>query len=90
MYIIVQHKISDPKRFWEAVEAGMPKLPAHLKVRSVFPDGEGSRAVYLWEAETLSAVQDFVEETVGPVSQNRYFAVDASKAVGLPGTAQPA
>ncbi len=84
MYIIVQHDISDPKNFWETAEASMPNLPASLTLHQVFPNDDGTRAVCLWEADAVGTVREYLEESVGQVSQNQYFAVESTNAVGLP------
>ena len=81
MYIIIEHEITNPT-FWEAVQK--TEIPSNLKLHQVLPNGEGTKAVCLWEASTLNKVREFVEETVGEVSNNTYFAVDAEKALGLP------
>ena len=81
MYIVIEHEISNPT-FWEAVK--QTEIPSNLKLHQVLPNGEGTKAVCLWEAATLDQVRDFVEETVGKVSNNNYFAVDAENALGLP------
>ena len=82
--VIVQHRISDPETFFAAAQAGTANLPGNLRLHHVFPEPGGSRAVCLWEAESVDAVRDFVEPAVGNVSQNDYFEVDSGSALGLP------
>ena len=84
MYIIIEHEITNPT-FWEARQK--KEIPSNLKLHQVLPNGEGTKAVCLWEAAKLDEVRNFVEETVGEVSNNSYFAVDAEKALGLPAVA---
>ena len=81
MYIIIEHEITNPT-FWEAVQK--TEIPSNLKLRQLLPNGEGTKAVCLWEAATLDEVREFVEKAVGEVSNNTYFAVDAENALGLP------
>lgn len=83
MYIIIEHEITNPA-FWEAVEK--TEIPSNLKLHQVLPNGEGTKAVCLWEAATPGEVREFVEETVGEFSNNTYFAVDVENASGLPAT----
>ena len=82
MYVSVIHDIGDPGRFWGAVESS--EIPAGVTIHSTLPNEDGTRAVCLWEAESVDAVKDAVEGTVGEVSSNEFFEVDASKAQGLP------
>jgi hypothetical protein len=87
MFIVAQHHISDPERFWNAVEEAMPNIPASTKVHHVFPNGNGTTAVCLWECESLNAVREIVDGTVGEYSNNTYFEVSVETAMGLPGQA---
>ena len=83
MFIVAQHRITDPPAFWSTV-AMAKQLPPGLKLHSTFPSSDGSRAVCLWEAPSLAAVRDLVESVVGPFSHNEYFQVSAEQAMGLP------
>jgi hypothetical protein len=83
MFVIVQHKISDPKTFWSTAEKVVPALPRGLRVVQTLPNKEGTQAVCLWEANNVDAVRKAIETAVGQVSKNEYFAVDDEKAVGL-------
>jgi hypothetical protein len=82
MYVSVIHTISDPQRFWSAAEGG--ELPEGVALHSSFPNPDGSKAACLWEGDSVDAVKDVIESTVGEVSSNDYFEVDAEKAQGLP------
>jgi hypothetical protein len=44
----------------------------------------GTRAVCVWESESLDSVRDCVETTAGAITTNEYFEVDQQKATGLP------
>jgi hypothetical protein len=88
MYVIVEHRVSDPATFFSIAQQA--KLPAELKLHQVIPSEDGSRCVCLWEADSPRAVQDFIEPAIGHVSKNEYFAVDAAHAVGIPGAASQA
>jgi hypothetical protein len=46
--------------------------------------GNGQSAVCVWEATKVDDVKAFVEKSVGHVSRNTYFSVEAGNAVGLP------
>ncbi len=83
MYVIVQHKISDPKTFWSTAEKVVPALPKGLRVVQTLPNKEGTQAVCVWEADSVDSVRNAIEPAVGQVSRNEYFAVDDEKSMGL-------
>ncbi|MFN2540175.1 MAG: hypothetical protein ABR549_18760 [Mycobacteriales bacterium] len=80
MIITAIHKISDPAKFWTAAQ-----LPPGVALRSALPNGDGSRGVCLWEAESVETVQQLVDGAFSDVSENEYFEVNVQNAVGLPG-----
>jgi hypothetical protein len=84
MYVVAKHEISDPARFWAAVQEATPNIPEGIKLHYALPNTEGSAAVCLWEAGSVNAVRDLVESAVGAVSRNEYYEVDRKNAVGLP------
>jgi hypothetical protein len=86
MYVTVIHTIHDPEAFWGRTEAA-ENPPEGIALHSVFPNADGSRAVCLWEADSTEAVKNLIEDTVGDVSSNDYFDVNADNAQGLPGRA---
>jgi hypothetical protein len=89
-YIVAIHDVSDPDRFWSAATDAMPNLPPGLALHATLPSGDGSRAVCLWEAESVDALRGVIDATVGDASRNEYFEVDPQHAGtrGLP--TQPA
>lgn len=83
MFIIVNHTIRDAGRFWGDLRAaGAP--PEGTRVHQMLPSADGASAVCLWEADGVDTVRSLVEKTVGSSSNNTFFAVDASNAMGLP------
>jgi hypothetical protein len=42
------------------------------------------RAVCLWEAKSVDALKGFLEPLTAKSSRNTYYAVDGTKAMGLP------
>lgn len=85
MHIVAIHQISNPETFWGAAE-GL-NLPEGTTLHSAIPNEEGTRAVCVWESDSVDTVRDFVDGNVGHVSNNEFFAVNEQNAVGLPGTA---
>jgi len=82
MYIVVEHEISNPKAFWDIVKSAT--LPTHLKLHQTLPNGEGTKAVCVWEATGVDEVKVFLEGALGNFSRNTYFAVEEKNAIGLP------
>jgi hypothetical protein len=80
MYVTAIHSISDPEQFF----GGQLELPDGVVLHSVIPNGDGSRAVCIWEADSAGTVERIVETAAGEISDNEYFEVDAAKAQGLP------
>ena len=81
MHIVAIHNISDPEKFWSAVQT--TPIPEAITLHSSLPNKGGSRAVCHWEAESLDAVRDLVEGTVGQFSSNEYYEVEMANAMGL-------
>jgi hypothetical protein len=79
MYVAVIHDISDPEKFWS-----MSGFPEGITFRATFPNPTGTRAVCLFEANSVEAVREHLEAAVGAVSDNEYYEVAADKAMGLP------
>ncbi len=84
MYIVVQHSISDPANFHRSAEAANKKLPATLKLHHVFAAPDGTKAVCLWEADSITAVEDFLEPAVGKFGRNEYYEVPNKEGIVLP------
>ena len=76
MFIVVQHQISNPERFWEEAQLAVANLPAGMKVHSTLPNSDGTKAVCIWEAGEMNGVKDAIESSVGQFSKNEYFSVD--------------
>lgn len=83
MLVVAIHSISDPERFF----GGQLDLPEGVSLNSVLPNGDGSRAVCLWEADSAATVEELVEGAAGEISDNEYFEVDVDNAQGLPAAA---
>ena len=82
MYVIAIHEISDPEKFQRAAET--TEIPEGIVLHDVFPNADNTRAVCLWEADSVEAVQNLFDATVGDVSRNEYYEVDVQNAKGLP------
>jgi hypothetical protein len=82
-HVVAIHSISDPDKFWS--RASESELPEGVTIHSALPNDDGSRAVCLWEADSVDTVRRLVEDTQGDVSSNEFFEVNAGNAQGLPG-----
>lgn len=76
MFVIVIHRIHDPKGFQaaedKALEQGLPagvKLPIHAATK------DHTTGVCIWEGSSIAAVTEIVESVVGPYSKNEYLEV---------------
>ena len=88
MYVSVQHRITDPEKFFsmdaEEVAGGGPP---GVQGRHFFPSQDRSVAVCLWEADSIDTLRDYLDPATAGVSENTYFEVDRESAMGLPETA---
>ena len=83
MFIVVQHEVNDRSTFWAAAQQGMGALPSSLKLHQTLSAPDGSRAVCVWEAESIDAVKSFLESAVKGAA-NEYFQVVNKEGVALP------
>ena len=84
MYVVAQHTILDRE---QAREAGQSLFtpPPGITLHQFFPNAEGSKAICLWEADSVETVRDLEDEALGSASRNEFFAVDEQMARGLQG-----
>jgi len=81
VYITAIHSISNPEKFWDAAQT--TPIPDGMKLHSTYPNADGTRAVCLWEANSLEDVRGLVDGVMGDSSENEFYAVGAN-AQGLP------
>jgi hypothetical protein len=84
MYVLIEHNISDPDGFWGTAESSLSQMPPTIKLHHTFPSTDGTRAVCVWEADTIDHVRDFIETSVGQFSRNEYFEVPNKEGVVNP------
>ena len=82
MYVLVQHTISEPAAFWNSADPRT--LASKVKLHHTFPTPDGTRAVCIWEAESVDAVREFLEPMLGKVSRKEYFAVENREGFARP------
>lgn len=83
MYIVAQHRIKDPARFWSA----NPQGPGAPTLHAAYPSNDKTNGVCLWESDSIDALRNSIDLLVGDAAVNTYFEVDAGVAVGLPESA---
>ena len=88
MFILVQHTISDPATAWARAQESLPTMPAHLKLHHSFPAPEGTKAVCIWEAESVDILKSYLDPMLGPSARNEYSEVVNKEGVGLPTAVQ--
>jgi hypothetical protein len=80
MYVIAIHSVSDPEAFW----GGQLDMPDGTGLPIVAPNSDGTRAVCVWESDSVDTVRNLVEGAAGEISNNEYYAVNEANAQGLP------
>jgi hypothetical protein len=85
MHIVVQHRITDPEKFFsmDAEEVGGGGPPG-VQGLQFFPSQDRSVAACLWEADSIDTLRDYLDPATAGASENTYFEVDEERAVGLP------
>lgn len=83
MFIVVEHTISNSEVFF-GLAARVAEAPAGISALQFLPSTSKDRAVCLWEAKSVDALRGFLEPLTGQSSRNTYYAVDTTKAMGLP------
>ena len=82
MYVIVNHQLTDPPLAFERGKRLMvgEGAPAGVRVLQFFPSRDATAVTCLWRSESVTAVQGYVDSTLGDASINRCFEVDAERA----------
>ena len=73
MYIVAQHRIKDPARFWSL----SPEGPGAPTLHAAYPSNDKTKGVCLWESDSIDALRDSLDTLVGDAAENTYFEVDA-------------
>jgi hypothetical protein len=83
MFIVVEHTITNPDAFFGLAKR-VGEAPSGIKALQFFPSTSKDRAVCLWQANSVDALKGFLEPLSGQSSRNSYYAVDSTRAMGLP------
>ena len=89
MYVGVMHRIKDPDAMVERGKSlsDPANAPPGVVGHQFCPSTDLSVATCLWEGDSVEAVRDYIDGTLGDSSENSYFEVSTERAMGLP---QPA
>lgn len=87
MFISVNHQINNPGDFWASAQKSLPNLPEGgvKRVLNVFPSADMKQATCIWEADSIETLDKYLRSKVHNWSQETYFEIDASHAMGLAG-----
>ena len=72
MHVVVQHRITDPEKFFsmDAEEVGGGGPPG-VQVRQFFPFKDRSAAVCLWEADSIDTLRGYLDPATAGVQRER-------------------
>ena len=89
MYVGVVHKIKDPKAMLSRGESlsDPANAPPGMVGHQFCPSQDLSAATCLWEGDSVDAVRDYIDGTLGDSSENSYFEINTEYAQGLPAQA---
>lgn len=91
MYVVVQHQITDPAKFWPPDPSELTRIPpSHLTLHHTFAGTDGTRAVCVWEGESVDAVRDWLDPFTAGSSVNTYFAVENKTGLAIPASRRAA
>jgi hypothetical protein len=94
MYVIVHHRFTNPA---SAFERGMKLIknegaPAGTTGLQFYPSRDGLQAICLWDSDSVTDIQAYVDDTLGDASVNTCWEIDgdhafADRPLGLPTSA---
>ena len=85
MFVVVQHRITDPEKFFSAdAQEIAGGGPPGVQGRQFLPSDDRSTAVCLWETDSIDTLRGYLEPATEGASENTYFEVNAEYAMGLP------
>lgn len=82
MYVVAQHRIKDPEAAFSRGEKLIKGEGAPLGAQGLqfYPSRDGSAVTCLWEADSVEAIQGYVDSTFGDSSENACYEVDPEQA----------
>ena len=86
MYVGVMHQVKDPDAMLSRGQglSDPSNAPSGVVPLQFCPSTDLSVATCVWEADSVDAVRDYVDGTLGDSSENSYFEISTERAQGLP------
>jgi hypothetical protein len=86
MYVAIVHRVKDPEAMMSRGEklSDPSQAPPGVVGHQFCPSTDMKAATCVWEADSVDAVRDFVDGTLGDSSENSYFEINEEYAQGLP------
>jgi hypothetical protein len=83
MYVGIVHRIKDAEVMMSRGEK-LSDPPPGVVGHQFCPSTDLKAATCVWEADSVDAVREFVDGTLGDSSENSYFEINEEYAQGLP------
>jgi hypothetical protein len=82
MYVVVNHQLTDPPTAFERGKKLMSGegAPPDTRVLQFLPSREADMVTCIWQADSITSLQTYVDETLGDSSSNACFEIDAEQA----------
>lgn len=82
MLVVTHHAIKDPQTAFERGETLVRNegAPSGARGLQFLPAEDGSQVLCLWAADSVSAMQDYVDSVLGDASENSCSALDTEAA----------
>jgi hypothetical protein len=84
VYVVAKHRIKDADRFFSISQVAAENAPRRVYGRQFCPSWDRTEAVCLWEADSVEAVERYLESLIGEAGDNTYFQVSTEHAIGIP------
>ena len=84
MYVVVNHAIGDPSKFWVTAQSATASLPEGLKLIHTFPSSDGGKAVCVWEGDSVESVRRFLDPATAGMARNDYFEAPNKEGISIP------
>lgn len=83
VYVLVFHRIAEPRAFWRIRERPDPTRPVHLRLVHALPSQDHKVLACLWESDSIETVRSYADRTYGSLGQNECYEIDEAEALGL-------
>ena len=78
MNILVNHQITDPEAYWNALNAN-PPIPKGFKLLKFMAGVNTMVSACLWDAPNELELKILVDKTLGKTSKNSYMVINDTK-----------